>query len=35
MVVIGLVGGVLWFANPDKNVKELSTVDAGHDNSAS
>ena len=35
MVVIGLVGGVLWFANPDKNVKEFSTVDAGYDDSAS
>jgi len=35
MVVIGLVGGVLWFANPDKNVKELSTLDAGVDDTAS
>ncbi len=34
IVVIGLLGGVLWFANPDKNVKELSTVDAGIDDRA-
>ena len=34
MVVIGLVGGVLWFANPDKNVEELSKVDVGIDDRA-
>ena len=34
MVVVGLVGGVLWFANPDKNVKDLSSSETGVDDRA-